>query len=90
MALSVSAEVRSHTTRYSSWQASSITRYKTHRDEPAACESAQITIPGPRHVPMEDFLSIEGPVERVGADLVLRIPLFEGGYELVTAAGVRK
>ena len=36
---------------------------------------------------MDDFISIEGPVECVDGDLVLRIPLDEGGYELVTVAG---
>lgn len=36
---------------------------------------------------MDDFISIKGPVECVDGDLVLRIPLDEGGYELVPVAG---
>jgi hypothetical protein len=35
----------------------------------------------------DDFISIEGPVERVGDDLVIRIPLEEGGEELAPFAG---
>ena len=35
---------------------------------------------------MDDFMSIEGPVDRVGADLVIRIPLEEGGEELAPFA----
>lgn len=34
-----------------------------------------------------DFISVQGPVERVGADLVIRIPLSEGGDELTSSAG---
>ena len=33
-----------------------------------------------------DFISIEGPVERVGNDLMIRIPLGEGGEELASSA----
>jgi antitoxin component of MazEF toxin-antitoxin module len=29
-----------------------------------------------------DYISIEGPVERIGNELVLRIPLMAGGLEL--------
>jgi len=36
---------------------------------------------------MDDFVSIVGPVERVGPDLVIRIPLDVGGEELAPLAG---
>src|SRR5688572_20273281 len=33
-----------------------------------------------------DFISVQGPVERVGDDLVIRIPLGDGGEELASSA----
>lgn len=35
---------------------------------------------------MHDFISIEGPVERVGANLMIRIPLSAGGDQLAPLA----
>jgi hypothetical protein len=35
---------------------------------------------------MDDFISIEGPVERVGDDLMIRIPLSAGGDQLASFA----
>lgn len=31
---------------------------------------------------MEDFISIEGPVELIGGELMIRIPLSAGGHQL--------
>ena len=35
---------------------------------------------------MNDFISVEGPVERIGEDLMIRIPLTQGGAELAHVA----
>ena len=35
---------------------------------------------------MDDFISIEGPVELIDGDLMIRIPLSEGGKELAPLA----
>jgi len=35
---------------------------------------------------MDDFISIEGPVEVVGRDLMIRIPLSAGGNQLAPLA----
>jgi ribulose-5-phosphate 4-epimerase/fuculose-1-phosphate aldolase len=38
------------------------------------------------HDQMDDFISIEGPVELIGGELTLRIPMSEGGQELAPFA----
>jgi hypothetical protein len=35
---------------------------------------------------MDDYLSLKGPLELIGGDLMIRIPLSKGGHELASVA----